>query len=656
MEERHAALRTVSKNAEESNMTSFRTVGFLTWAAAFHASAALAAWLLLADATALAAEGKPPQADRLSPVVTRPAGTFQAAWLSLAGAGEPCRVFLAWRDGKPVQFWSTKIQLPGGPKPQGVPKLLVDGLRGDLAVVEIELRLVSVWAPQKRLALQTLSLNLAASGRQLSSAWTLKSDGKEVSKGTVTGELRSDTDGIAAGQDWPAFHGVKSACAGPAYGKPLVADLSTARPVWRSEAVSLSGWGTGADARYRERAAFGTLCGGSSSPVVADGMIYLYHYLPSGDVTPEGADAAVVAKFQEHPVEHEAMRRWYSKRADVVVTAIDGATGRTVWESVWPGKQGNWQTHKWRGDNFVPAVADGVLVVADYSWNLYAHDAKTGALLWTTGKNTSVSKDKGNIGPLICNGVVVWTSGSGTQGLDLRTGTERWKAPGSDGARRLKYNGKDAVLLCGPNLHVIDPATGTILAKGTFPSARLNKDGKPDIGNGAGPNLVTHEDWIVSFVTGKEGGQVVAMRAQGGAINEVWRNEVLGEMEDGHIGLTITANGRIFTAFKDKGARLIELPTGKTLGAVPEHLGRSNPTYIAVDDWVLSQPECQHGKQSITLFDTTAGTLRQMHEPWSPPHNDTTAYGEMPTTNVIVDGRLIVRGMDGTYCYDLRKP
>ncbi len=274
----------------------------------FSSAAAIAAWLLLAGATAFAAEGKPPQPARSSPVLTRPTGSFQAAWLSLAGAGEPCRVFLAWREGKPVQFWSTKIQLPGGPKPQGTPKLLVDGLRGDLATVETELRLVSVWAPQNRLALQTLSLNLTSAGRQLSGAWTLKSDGKEVSKGTVTGELRSDTDGIAAGQDWPAFHGVMSACAGPGYGKPLVADLAAARPLWRSEAASLSGWGTGADARYRERAAFGTLCGGSSSPVVANGMIYLYHYLPSGDVAPEGADAAIVAKFRDHPVEHEAIK------------------------------------------------------------------------------------------------------------------------------------------------------------------------------------------------------------------------------------------------------------------------------------------------------------------------------------------------------------
>lgn len=35
---------------------------------------------------------------------------------------------------------------------------------------------------------------------------------------------------------------------------------------------------------------------------------------------------------------------------------------------------------------------------------------------------------------------------------------------------------------------------------------------------------------------------------------------------------------------------------------------------------------------------------------------DTTAYGRMAIANVVVDGRLFIRGMDGIYCYNLRKP
>ncbi len=612
----------------------------------FSSAAAIAAWLLLASATAFAAEGKSPQPARSSPVVTRPAGAFQAAWLSLAGAGEPCRVFLAWREGKPVQFWSTKIQLPGGPKPQGTPKLLVDGLRGNLATVETELRLVSVWAPQQRLALQTLALNLTSAGRQLSGAWTLKSDGKEVSKGTVTGELRPDTDGIAAGQDWPAFHGVMSACAGPGYGKPLVADLAAARPVWRSEAASLSGWGTGADARYRERAAFGTLCGGSSSPVVANGMIYLYHYLPSGDVAPEGADAAIVAKFRDHPVEHEAMRRWYSKRADVVVTAIDGATGRTVWQSVWPGKQGNYQTHKWRGLNPTPAISGGVLVVADYGHGLHAFDAKTGELKWSRGGGETVTKDRAPLGPVICDGVVVYAAGKDTLGLDLASGRELWKAPGGESARRMLLAGKERVLVLGGKSSLLDPASGKVL----WSSEIVTKDKLFTV---TMPVCEGDRAIFYTATSDKETGKVLAYTVTDTGIERAWESEQV--TWDENLVMCI-AHGRVYVAGKKEGLRALDLATGKALGSIPELKCGSNAGIVALDDRLFYQPEGQHGRQQIHLVDAAPGRFAPLGTFFTPQHNDTTAYGQMTIANVIVDGRLIVRGMDGTYCYDLRKP
>lgn len=139
-----------------------------------------------------------------------------------------------------------------------------------------------------------------------------------------------------------------------AYGQPLINDLTQAKPLWRSEAVTLAGWGNGADARYKDRAALGTLCGGASTPGRGGRRHLSLHVPPSGDVVPVGAEAALVDKFRGHPLEHDSMRRWFSKRADVVVTAIDGATGQTVWQSVWPLKQGNFQTHKWRGINPTP--------------------------------------------------------------------------------------------------------------------------------------------------------------------------------------------------------------------------------------------------------------------------------------------------------------
>jgi len=619
--------------------------------------------ILLATLCVLRASAETAAPASSTPELTVPSGNYRSAWLTLEGGGAPVRVFVAWRDGKPVQFWSLSPQLPGGAKPVGNPKLLVDGLSGSATDprlrADIDLRLVSVWSPMARTGLMRLTLDLARSAEGVRGTWALSMNGAPASSGNTTGTLMESAQaakahGIARGQDWPSFYGTLAANRGPDYGKPLIDDLAKAKPLWRSEAVSLSGWGTGVDGRYKKRAAYGTLCGGSSTPVLADGLLYLYHYWPSGDSEPDAESAAHMATL-DHPVEKDHFRRFFSKRADLIVTAIDAASGRTVWESRWPAKQGNFQTHKWRAENPTPAVANGILVVGDYSLGLHAFDAKGGALKWTRGGGGPVQGDQGAIGPVISGDVVVWSTRAGTVGLDLPTGRELWKGPGG-GARRMVIDGKERVLLTGANLTLVDPANGAVVAKGAFPGAMENK-GKIDLGRGPRSNLVCEGPYIVSFETSKPDkapvGHIIALKVDGDRIEPAWKSDASGEMEDGHIGLCI-ANGHIYTAFKDKGAYCIELATGRTVKQLPELTGHSNPTYVAVDDRVFFQPECQHGRQFIQLLDARPASFGPLGANWRPPHNDTTAYGEMPIQNIVADGRLFVRGMDGIYCYDLR--
>ncbi|MEI7768238.1 MAG: PQQ-binding-like beta-propeller repeat protein, partial [Phycisphaerae bacterium] len=505
-----------------------------------------------------------PAAIPAQPTVTQPQGDYQSAWLTLTEGDKASQVFLALRGGKPVQFWALAPQLPGCPKPQGSPKLLTDALRGQTQgqeiKAEVDLRLVSIWAPQSRLATMTLTLTMKIGADQkLTGTWR-NQVGEKSATGTVTGTLSTAETTkkeycLAPGQDWPGFYGVMAAARGPDYGKPLLDDLAQAKPLWRSESVTLSGWGTGVDSRYKTRAAYGTLCGGSSSPIVADGRVYLYHYRPADE--PGVADADLLAKFQDNAFEQTAIRRFFAQRADVVVTCLDATTGQTLWESVWANKQGNYQTHKWRGLNHTPSVAKGVLVVSDYSWGLHAYDAKTGQLLWTRGGNGPIPSNQGAIGPVISGDVVVWTAQKSTVGLDLRTGKELWQAPGATGARRMLIADKERVLLVGPTLLLLDPATGAPVARGDYPGG-YDKKGKRELGEGLGANLVCSGPYIVTFETvepkdKKVPGNIVALKVVDDKITLAWRNEIGGSMEDGHVGLTI-ANNYVFTAFQDVGA------------------------------------------------------------------------------------------------------
>jgi outer membrane protein assembly factor BamB len=632
----------------------------------------LSAWPAVAQTTQPASKpaprGKPPATAPAvlysipaKPDLVTPAGTYQAAWLDLRDprGGRAVKVFVAFRDGRAVQFWSTDMLLPGMAKfkEQNV-KLLTDACdgeaRGGRIEAQVDLRLISLWAPMKTLSRMRLTLALDVKGDAVTGTWTNTVDGQK-SDGEAVGTVAA-ADPVK--QDWPSYFGPNSALRASDYGKPLIADLAQAKPVWRSETAVLSGWGTGADNRYKGRAGFGSLCGGSSSPVVADGRVYLYHYRPvPGDDSLELNDEAhaLLDQFKDQPVERDGVRRFFAKRADVVVTCLDAATGATLWESTWPRKQGNYQTHKWRGLNHTPSVAGGVLVVSDYSWGLHAFDARTGELKWTRGGDGDVPGNQGAVGPLIVGDVVVLTTKAATLGVDLQTGAERWKAPAATTARRMTIDGVDRVLLAGDPLRLLDPATGAVVATTPFPGG-VEKKGKREIGLGAGANLVCEGPYIVTFETaekdGKPVGTVVALKATATSIEPAWRSDVSAVMEDGHIGLVI-AGGRVYTAFQEAGAFCFDLATGKTVKALPEFKAQSNPIFVAVDDRLLWQPECQHGRQKIQLMDT-GPNFGPLGANWRPPHNDTTAYGNMPTANVVADGRLFVRGIDGLYCYDLR--
>jgi outer membrane protein assembly factor BamB len=600
----------------------------------------LAACLIL-PALAWAGEADAP----VQPELQTPAGDYQAYWLDLQGGGSPARVFLALRDGTPVQFWSLVKALPGLPKEQGNAKLLVDALRGKgnagAISAQIDLRLTSIWNPMARTGMGTLNVDLKAQGATISGTWAL-GEAKGQARGAL---LDAKALTIAAGQDWPSFYGSVSAMRGPDYGKPLIDDLAKARPLWRSEAGCLSGWGTGTDSRYPIRAGYGSLCGGSGSPVAADGRIFLFHFRPPAEGKPS---EELMQKVGEHPVEREGVIRMFAERADTVLTCLDARDGHLLWESVWPKAQANIQTHKWRGNNPTPAVALGVVVFADYAWNLTAVEAASGKQLWRQAGGGG-GHNSASIGPVISGDTVVWKG----KGLDLKTGTERWAGPAGREARRMLIDGKERVLLVGQPLIVVDPVDGSEVARGDFPGSRQDKRGKPDPGKGLGANLVCEGPWIASFETmeGAGGGRVVGLKVVGAKVEQAWASEVVKPMEDGHIALTI-ADGKVFTAFQEGGGYAFDLQTGQTVRNLPDHCAHSNPIFAAVDKRLLWQPECQHGTQHIQFID--AATFTPMGAIWSPPHNDTTAYGEMPTANLIIDGRLIIRGMDGLYCYDLR--
>jgi hypothetical protein len=87
---------------------------------------------------------------------------------------------------------------------------------------------------------------------------------------------------LPPGADWPHYLGAGSALRGPEGEISWNDDLSTARPLWKSEARILTSYGHGPDSRYPDRAGFNGLTGGSSSPVISGGRLFQFYYRPAG--------------------------------------------------------------------------------------------------------------------------------------------------------------------------------------------------------------------------------------------------------------------------------------------------------------------------------------------------------------------------------------
>ena len=119
--------------------------------------------------------------------------------------------------------------------------------------------------------------------------------------------------------------------------------------------------------------------GGASSPIVADGTVFVSYFRPDGKV------AAQVEPWRTVDNPEQYLPKWFfSVTADDILVAVDAETGKVRWEAVEKGKGHNRLGHK-RGHWCIsPAWADGRVFSMGTAGMLYAYDARSGNKLWET--------------------------------------------------------------------------------------------------------------------------------------------------------------------------------------------------------------------------------------------------------------------------------
>jgi outer membrane protein assembly factor BamB len=425
-------------------------------------------------------------------------------------------------------------------------------------------------------------------------------------------------------------------------------------------------WGKGPDGRYKDRVCVVGVDGGACSPVVAGGMVYVFYFRPSGELKDEQQLRVQAAKVSDSPIAQQAYLDWHRTRADDVVVAMDGATGKIVWKSILNGRSFNHQTHKWRGYNPAPRVFEGVVYVGDYGGRVYALDAKTGKLLWEYSSGASAF-GAGATGPVVADGVLVASAG-GTVGLDRASGKQLWKGPAGN-LLVWRKGDVERVLVSGGGekgktiISCLDAKTGKAIWTAESPFWGLG-DVYPIVdGNYLVGYDVTKGGKAGEADFGKDT-QVLCYRLGEQGMEKAWAVTAPYPAID-KLALTI-ANGHVYI---DGAAETfcLKLFSGEKV-ATAKAGGARTQVMFAVDGRVFIQPEGRHGGQSFFMLEADPKDFRVVpagnaaretrhagEGQWVPLHTPDTAYANQPVIYPVVDGRLFVRGHDGLYCYDLRK-
>lgn len=623
-----------------------------------------------------------------APETVVPAGDYQVAWLTLAKGwegGQDLRLFLGIRGGKATAVWFCAPQRRDchymWPDAIGV------AIAGDKLTGEISGRMVKVWAPIAEVGDYVYRLDAALGEGKIAGTYTarfaLKGQAEQKAGGEVTGTVAAreqlDTaQRLPAGKDWPGYYGVGSAFRGPDCGARMIDDLKDARPMWKAEEPLPCMWGKGPEDRYVSRACMVGCAGGASSPAVAGGRVYLFYFRPSGKLgaapigyapaapkfATEAEITAFAAKHSANPIAQRALVDWYRPFADDIVVCLDAATGRTLWKAVLKDRSANMQGHKWRGYNPVPFVSGGVVYVANYANRLYALDAGTGKLLWEYGdlvgdRGKGRAFGPGSTQPVVAGGVVVVSARStgATAGVDAKTGKQLWKQRGSGNLLIWRTGQAERVVTCGGHgkmlVSCLDPKTGQALWKAEAPLWGAGNilpvlDGDCLVGfedKRAPDEIRSRTDFALDC-------QVLCYRLQADGMDKAWAVPAPQPATDCY-GLTVS-NGHVYIDGRED-TFCLKLDTGEKVGSAKAGGARTQVAFAA-DGRVFIQPEGRHGGQSFYMLDGDPKAFRRLGELWVPPHPHDTAYACQAVMYPVVDGRLFVRGHDGLYCYDLRKP
>ncbi|MFW5750760.1 MAG: PQQ-binding-like beta-propeller repeat protein [Planctomycetota bacterium] len=611
------------------------------------------------------------------------------AKMTLLTAGDAPRVSGGWvqRDAD-----------DGNPLP-----LLVSGLtmKGTAIAGEV----VENIPGKRRRAARRWTLQLTFSGTKVAGTCA-EADGRS---GAVSGQMIGmerlrQAEGIDPRCNWPAWRGNGCGVATHDKGQALIENPKQARFVWLSQPLPLPG----------HTPDHGTV-GGYGSFCAWEGKLFLLYYEGSGGPPWKGARSVdahwseLNEKQQGNQLAQFGTREAWAKAklsvlADDVLVCIDAASGITLWERRFAQKGFNWADIS--GAHFHPCTDGERVYAVGSSGRIYAVDAVTGEPVWETvvpGMDPDAGRDQalaqaaaghdlsGKERPLekyspfrhcgivtskprIIGGVLVLAE-HGLVGFDPKTGRKLWGPLGeveTGNAFTWTHQGKELILCSmhykrhpGPGVICVEPQSGRVLWQ--------NKHILPELAQ-----MLIQDDLM--FVSGAMNNNILAKlkdspnaglhlepscyRLSSSGAERIWRLEpgqtehatsicaIAGVIYRDHIYHKLLS-GKEATGRRQGPVSCIALADGGVKGSIARGMqagGSWNET-IAGDGRLLHL-----GFSPVFLYaKADPEDYRVLH--YNQDGDDRWCFpGGIPylVTPILIDGRLIYRGFNHLYCFDLR--
>jgi outer membrane protein assembly factor BamB len=494
--------------------------------------------------------------------------------------------------------------------------------------------------------------------------------------GAVTGTAETEADlaqrnAVTPEAGWDSWLGPNQNFSALPTAVELVDAPAAGKVVWRSEFMADTEHGS-----CRWGAQLKAAPGGfGASPLLYDGRVFAMHHVP----TPASQKlincyAAELSSPELQQVagrlgltQEELKAPWFIG-ADEIVLALDAATGRTLWRTVFVGEGINFFDHKVAITNHTGTAGDGRVYVLGALGIVRALEAATGKVLWATplsglaGAMQEVKQkalETGDIpnmtrsfahGLNFIDGVVVAPNGtgqSGLVGLNAETGAELWASePNILGAKqtplRWSAGGKDYVVATNAagEITCIDPSDGQVLWQ-------VVAAGEEEYQSVIGGNLLVTRGGVFELsATGAEKKWDLPCRPNARATALI----------DGDVVFT-RCNAREDGKCEAPGDCYVlglELATGKQLVRDDEVQADDEAHAFAMAGRVFFEPDSQHGSINWQMFPTSPAGWQQLGASGIPSFWSATTYA-VPLSHAASEGRIFVRGNDGIYCLDMRR-